>query len=1102
MLNNLEQEDQQNRKLALDPSQSFIIQAPAGSGKTELLSQRYLKLLTAVNQPEEIIALSFTNKSAAEMRQRIILALEDAFHNRPIIEEHQKVTRALAEDVLKSKPSWNLLESGQRMQITTLDALCYKIIKSTPLLSQTGGNVEICTQPKELYQMAIQSMMQTKDDFALHRLISHLDNNNLMIEQLLTYLLEKREQWLPFIAIDSENKNLLREALNHNLNHYIESFVRKLNEKCQPGHLYRIKKIAENCSKALKKQKKHHALIDLCGQLDENNYMIDWKVITEMLLTPTHTWRKRLDSRMGFMKNDPSSEEDKHWLIEQISTWKNDAEILPSLVQLRLIHENSYNDRQWSIICDLIDVLPKLVAKLKLHFQSRSVVDFNEINSFALLALGTIDQPSEIAYHLNHAIKHILIDEFQDTSNIHFQLINEIVKHWDIQEHRTLFLVGDPQQSIYRFRQANVGLFLETKNRGIGPIHPTYLCLRKNFRSDKKLVDGFNTYFKSIFGDKENSDLGMIAYQPSISTKEIPSSLGIHHHPIEDASGLKTAIKQAIMKYPAHKIAILIRSRTHLSQITECLNDEKIPYYAHEIERLSENQSINDLILLTLAIKQPANRLLWLSCLRAPWCGLTLSDLYIIANAYDGSIFHALSNLNSLPLSQDGQIRAQHFASVMLPICTSIDSGDIKNQVKTAWQKLGENHLETTLSQSNNIQLFLETLSSMIYNSTPFTEENIRSNLNQSYADSGSNKDNAIQIMTIHKAKGLEFDHVILTHLEKSPRQDPSSLLRWDSITIDSQQHIIFTPIPSFTEEEDSLYDLIKYREKEKNLQENKRLLYVAMTRAKKNLHLIYQTPMTNESDKKVKLPAKNSFLSMLYHLHDDSMKYYPLIQALENPSQNATHNEKKNNFHRIRSSYFKPNPSEETQRHETQDISDLFIYQTRKEQQIIGEIIHTFLEDASLDGINHWNHQRVNELKPRWAAQLKNKGMRLNLIDKTILKCHEYAIKIINDPKAKWILNPQHRHAQSEFEVTYKKYGAIKHYCIDRLFIDNNCLWIIDYKCTMPDIDQDMSEFLNEQISLYKKQLNTYERVIKDMINMPTKKALYFPLIPYWHEL
>lgn len=1102
MLKDLELEDQHQRDLALDPSESFIVQAPAGSGKTELLSQRYLKLLSCVNQPEEIIALSFTNKSAAEMRQRILHALEDAYNKRPISQEHQQVTRNLADSILKNKASWALLENPQRMQITTLDALCYKIIKSTPLLSQSGGNADICTQPYELYQLAIQSLMQTKDDPALHRLITHLDNNSLVIEQLLTYLLERREQWLPFIAIDSDNQDLLKRALNQNLNHYINYFSRQLKNKCQEGNLNRIIAIASNCAQQLKMQNKHHVIIDLCDQQNEGNKMIKWKILAEMLLTPTNTWRKRLDSRMGFIKKEPSCEEDKSWLMEKINNWQQDSGILPYFIQLRLIHESSYNDRQWSILCDLIEVLPKLVAKLKLIFQSKSLVDFSEINSHALQALGTIDDPSEIAYHLNHSIKHILIDEFQDTSNIHFQVISEIVKHWEAHEHRTLFLVGDPQQSIYRFRQANVGLFLETKHHGIGQIHPHYLCLRKNFRSDKKLVNGFNRYFKSIFGEIENSDLGMIAYQESIGTKSIASSQGIHHHPISDPQGFKDALKEAISKYPLHEIAILIRSRTHLSDITEHLNAENIPYYAHEIERLAENQSINDLILLTLAIKQPGNRFLWLACLRAPWCGLSLTDLHVIASACEGSILHTFKNIEALPLSQDGRIRATYFASVMLPICTSIDAGHIKNQVQSAWKKLGKNYLELSQAQSNNVTLFFETLSAMTHHATPFTEENIRANLNQIYADNGSDKDRSIQIMTIHKAKGLEFEHVILTHLEKNPRQDPSSLLRWDSITINHEPHIIFAPIPSLTEEEDSIYDLIKYREKEKNHQENKRLLYVAMTRAKKNLHLIYQVPGDDTQEKKIKPPAKNSFLSMFYHLHDDDMLHYPLTSHNDN---DGVFNSIENNatfLKRLPSPCFPKEPRKEMIMHEAQDISDLFIFQIRKEQQILGEVIHAFLEEVSKEGTSEWNQQRINDLTIHWQSQFKNKGMRQNLINKAIKKCQNHALTIINDPKAQWILNPNHAYARSEFHVTHKRYGSIKHYCIDRLFIDEQVLWIIDYKCATPEKDQKMSNFLKDQVSHYSNQLDTYAKVMKHIHQIPIKKALYFPLITYWHEI
>ena len=118
--------DQKIRELALDPTKSFIVKAPAGSGKTELLTRRFLRLLTTVNEPEEIIAVTFTRKAASEMRQRIIERLP-----------HSEAARC------NEKFEWRLIENPNRLRIMTIDALCAMMANQMPILSHSGGKYEI-----------------------------------------------------------------------------------------------------------------------------------------------------------------------------------------------------------------------------------------------------------------------------------------------------------------------------------------------------------------------------------------------------------------------------------------------------------------------------------------------------------------------------------------------------------------------------------------------------------------------------------------------------------------------------------------------------------------------------------------------------------------------------------------------------------------------------------------------------------------------------------------------------------------------------------------------------------------------------------------------
>jgi len=129
--------DQSQRLQALDSSRSFIVQAPAGSGKTGLLTQRFLALLARADEPEEIIAITFTRKAAAEMRQRILEALHEAVAGLPTVDNFTQQTRQLARDVLVRDQvrSWQLLDNPARLRIQTIDSLCAWLVGQMPVIS-------------------------------------------------------------------------------------------------------------------------------------------------------------------------------------------------------------------------------------------------------------------------------------------------------------------------------------------------------------------------------------------------------------------------------------------------------------------------------------------------------------------------------------------------------------------------------------------------------------------------------------------------------------------------------------------------------------------------------------------------------------------------------------------------------------------------------------------------------------------------------------------------------------------------------------------------------------------------------------------------------
>lgn len=208
--------DQSIRQQALDPKRSYIVQAPAGSGKTELLVQRFLKLLSAASTPEEIVAITFTRKAAIEMRERILEALNAVKNQKRPEDNHKVLTWTLAKAVIERNEHfhWQLEINPNRLRILTIDALAHQICLKVPIL--TGFGVPPSTKEgKEIevfYRYAVEQLLMLDDHtHILEQLLLHLDNKADLLEKLLIKMLSQREQWVGYVIDYYSNPNFLKK---------------------------------------------------------------------------------------------------------------------------------------------------------------------------------------------------------------------------------------------------------------------------------------------------------------------------------------------------------------------------------------------------------------------------------------------------------------------------------------------------------------------------------------------------------------------------------------------------------------------------------------------------------------------------------------------------------------------------------------------------------------------------------------------------------------------------------------------------------------------------------------------------------------------------
>jgi ATP-dependent helicase/nuclease subunit A len=1143
--------DADERAQALDVTRSFIVQAPAGSGKTELLTQRLLTLLgKACDEPEQLIAITFTRKAAAEMRKRLLSALEFAQTQPAPTAAHALTTWQLAKDVLAidAKRGWQLLQNPNRLRIQTIDALCAAIARSAPYLSQFGAEPKILDNPQACYQKAARGLMkQLAEDTpwqpALARLLLHLDNDWNSVQQLLTSMLARRDQWLPHL-VGENDLNAKRQRLERSLENVISDTLKLVSAKF-PSHLQNdLLSLLRYAGEVLSVSDPNNIygpflnISDFPGaQLHDREL---WDIIANFLLVQTGSWRKAFNANMGFLAPSATKvkaereerQQVKSHLQDFMSAFAEAEDLRQLLMTVQLLPPAKYTEDQWQILADLVILLPILSAELQWVFREQGGVDFIEVATRARQALGSADNPTEIALNWDYRIRHLLVDEFQDTATPQYHLLELLTAGWQANDGRTLFLVGDPMQSIYRFREAEVGLFLRAQQHGLGDISLTTLQLQVNFRSQVGLIEWVNRCFVDIFPGQNAMSVGAVSYSPSHAADQTAGE-NVCIHPLlnnnteEEAQRVVEIIAKTQREDATARTVILVRARHHANAIILALQRAEMRYQAQDMEKLSYRAVIQDLFALTRALLHPADRIAWLAILRAPWCGVSLADLLVLTQqAKSGSLWpHLQAFAVNSDLSADAAARLRRCVPILSQALAERGRQPLRRWLQTTWQDLSGPVCITNNADFQNAQRYFALLekcpSENIYDFSYLENQ-----LNNLYATVDPVADDRLQIMTMHKAKGLEFDVVILPALERSSMTDKQQLLLWwERPRLDGEADLILGPIKPTNSASDPIYSYLRSQESLKTQYEMTRVLYVAATRAKKTLHLIGSITPTGEQEIPV---ASDSFLGMLWpHIQQH---FFAATQA--NTASMATSDPLTHRIRRLSADFsaaihspisLKDSASIDGHESNHQDYSSQseqiafrssngsgrsFAYKVfspnwefDQTAEHIGTVIHRTFEQIVNDGLQLWQTKNLSECHTLWRNQLQQLGIPHDKLNSSIEIIAEAITKTLNDERGRWILSPHADH-RSEYPLTLVQNNEIVHCIIDRTFIDNaGHRWIIDYKASLPKPEQSPTDFLQAAHTFHAPQLNRYAEAFSHLEQRPIQLALYFPRCGLYHS-
>ncbi len=1107
--------DRAQRRHALDHRTSFIVQAPAGSGKTELLVQRFLTLLAHVDRPEAIVAITFTRKAAAEMRQRVIEALRRASDTEPDT-PHERHTWTLARNAAAqdARLGWCLEEHPARLRIQTIDSLCATLVRQMPLVSRMGAVLVPHERPGHLYQLATRRTVALLDargtpsdkSQALARLLGHLDNNVATFERLLSGMLGKRDQWLRYVSEDAASSEA-RERLESALGRIVVPALERVEAAFPREYQAETVWLARYAARNLRQTNPRHPLA-ACFEIEDfpdatTSSRRVWSGIAEMFLTAKGKRLLSINKRKGFPA-DTAAEKAAKSRWEQVEL---PPEVIALLAEVRALPPTRFADVQWDVLSALMHLLPVAVDQLGQVFREEGSVDFTEIAIAARRATEPGRSPATQSGMPDPAIRHVLIDEFQDTSQTQFDLLTQLVSDWRPGDGRTVFAVGDPMQSIYGFREAEVGLFLRARTAGMGPVRLEPLSLAMNFRSTATVVQWVNGALSEAFPKSEDILSGAVTYEPSVASKGEDAAGGVRVHPFFSADQQMEArrvvevIEEARSRRPGGTIAVIVLARTHLPGIVAALRKAGRSFRAVEIDALGERSVVRDLMSLTLALMHAGDRVAWLSVLRAPWCGLSLTDLEaLVGGNTDVALWDQLQDPASQErLSPDGRKRIGRLIPVLREALALRGRLPVRRWVESTWIALAGPACLENINGLADAEAFLDLLERSAEGAELSDERQFAEDVSSLFAGGDDAAGDRLQLMTIHKAKGLEFDTVILPGLGRTPRASESPLLLWREFMDGEKTRLVLAPIKETGGKDDAIYQYLWRIEKTRRHNENTRLLYVAATRARNELHLLGHA-RTSDSGPEVRNPPAGSLLSQLWKTAKPV--FMEALEAEMSEDDRALQGETISPVVPVRRIAVDWSPDEPPHdvvweaRAGVLDVDELEV-QVRFDwatdlQRRVGLVVHRMLQNLRAPDQLSFSDKRLR-------AALRCEGLDGAALDVAVARAREALGNTIADKRGSWILS-RHECDEREYALSTVIDGSIRRIVVDRTFVDAGKRWIIDYK-TGTHTGGNPGGFLDDEQRRYRNQLEKYARALRHLDSRPIHLGLYFPMLQGWRE-
>ena len=1084
------------------PAHNATVMASAGTGKTWLLITRLVHLLLAGAQPGGIVAITFTRKAAAEMEERLAQrlfemaaaddqTLDALFQQQGIMvtPENRKKARILYEA---------LLYSQQGIRTTTFHAFCQEILRRFPLEAEVPAGFELLENSAAIQQEAWDALFSEATRSPEGALASALETLFLHCgglfntQNALLDFLAHRSDWWAFTDHRKDPVAYARETLRSQLrvdadtdpirHFFSEGCQEALREYAELLSLHRTKTnmaLAETLFRTLETQPITSQFTELLG-------IFLTRTLEPRSMRPTKT-RSRAMGEKG----------EKRFLKLHEELCESLQQTLGQLASQQTLRLSS----AWFFAGH------RLVEHYQRIKEEQRLLDFADLEWKAYKLLSTAGNAHWVQYKLDQRIDHLLIDEFQDTNPTQWRLILPLLEEMaatTLEERpRSVFLVGDGKQSIYRFRRAEPRLFDAASSWLAEHLGAKCYPMDKSWRSAPAIM----AFVNHLFGSGELShflphfhphethrqDLwGRVELLPLIEADQSPqppsrtalrNPLQEPRQPLVDQRHYRegqqiAATIQALMEERAPiedggkfrpisygDILILIARRTHLPPIEQALRDAGVPYLGANRGTLLESQEIQDMEALLGTLSLPHDNLSLAVTLRSPLFACSDEELITLATERRGSWWERLLSLCPPPGSP--LARAQKLLPQWRELATRLPVHDLlqriysEGNVPARFEAAFPQHLKPRVRANLDrfLQLALEVDSGRYPSLMHFITrlQDLRE-LKQDAPDEapGHTTEPQVRLMTIHAAKGLEAPVVFLVDSASSSRQNPSwtALVNWPP---DAPQPSHFL-LAGRSGEADPLTRSLLEKQASEERREEANLLYVAVTRARQLLYIsacapsrgnylgwygIIQRQFETETNETGRILCQSGTPPKLPPQSGSSSKN----KGIEpDPGLRRPLN--------IRPLYTEIAPSRQQLAYSGEGGDP--------DGRLRGIVIHRLLDLLSRNP-----HEKPHSLLHRVAGELA-----LKPDSRLLIECQQEVLSVMEAPALHPLFDEtRYLRTYNEFPLIYELDGRTVHGIIDRLLLEEEGVTLIDYKThrgVSPENISSLAENYRPQMELY----------------------------------